>query len=107
MFVLVVWKVCVPPKIHLFLWLLSHNKLATVDNLNEKGMDTPKLCHFYDEEESILHLFFECVVARTIWACVSEYFWFELGRDFLSVASKWLCKEEHYISNIISSAVMR
>jgi hypothetical protein len=27
-----VWNICVPPKIHLFLWLLSHNKLATVDN---------------------------------------------------------------------------
>jgi hypothetical protein len=30
-----VWSVNVPPKVQLFLWLLSHNKLATVDNLNK------------------------------------------------------------------------
>jgi hypothetical protein len=33
-----VWNIRIPPKIQLFLWLLSHNKLATVDNLNRKGM---------------------------------------------------------------------
>jgi hypothetical protein len=33
LYIPVVWNICVPPKIHLFLWLLSHNKLATVDNL--------------------------------------------------------------------------
>jgi hypothetical protein len=36
-----VWKINVPPKIHFFLWLLSHNKLATIDNLNKRGMSKP------------------------------------------------------------------
>jgi hypothetical protein len=56
----------VPPKIQLFLWLMSNNKLATVDNLNKKGMNKPSYCRFCDEE-SIRHLFFEFVVARRIW----------------------------------------
>jgi hypothetical protein len=36
-----VWNIVVPPKKQLFMWLLSHNKLATVDNLNKKGMNKP------------------------------------------------------------------
>jgi hypothetical protein len=36
-----IWNIGAPPKIHLFLWLLSHNNLATVDNLNKKGLDKP------------------------------------------------------------------
>jgi hypothetical protein len=53
-----IWNIVVPPKIHLFLWLLSHNKLATVDNLNKKGLDKPVQCSFCNEKESINHLFF-------------------------------------------------
>jgi hypothetical protein len=67
LFIPAVWKIYVPPTIHMFLWLLSHNKLATMDNLNKKGLDKPKLCQLCDEEENISHLFFECVVARSIW----------------------------------------
>jgi hypothetical protein len=36
-FILAVWKLKVPPRIHFFLWLLSNNKLLTRDNLEEKG----------------------------------------------------------------------
>jgi hypothetical protein len=36
-FIPAIWKVVVPPKVQLFLWLLSHNKLATVDNLKKRG----------------------------------------------------------------------
>jgi hypothetical protein len=35
-FVPVVWKLRVPPRIHFFLWLLSNDKLLTRNNL-EKG----------------------------------------------------------------------
>jgi hypothetical protein len=62
-----VWSVRVPQKIHMFLWLLSHNKLATVDNLNKKGLAKPESCMFCAENENISHIFFGCVVARVIW----------------------------------------
>jgi hypothetical protein len=74
-----VWNICVPPKFHLFLWLLSHNKLATIDNLNKKGISKPVQCRFCGEDESIGHLFFSCVVARSIWEDVSEFLGFEWG----------------------------
>jgi hypothetical protein len=34
-----IWKIGVPPKVQMFLWLLSHNKLATIDNLRKRGID--------------------------------------------------------------------
>jgi hypothetical protein len=73
-----VWNIVVPPKIHLFLWLLSHNKLATIDNLNKKGMKKPESCCFCGENENIKHLFFECVVARVIWGFISEFLGYDI-----------------------------
>jgi hypothetical protein len=75
-----IWNVMVPPKIQLFLWLLAHNKLTTVDNLNKKGLDKPVQCCFCTYHESVSHLFFECVVG--------EVFGHEIGTDYISVASK-------------------
>jgi hypothetical protein len=84
-----IWNIVVPPKIHLFLWLLPHNKLATVDNLNKKGLDQPVQCCFCNEE-TINHLFFECVVARAIWKMVSSFLGCEIGSDYFSVASDFI-----------------
>ena len=67
-FVPAVWNIKVPPKIQVFHWLLSNNKLMTIDNLAKRGVDKPKNCRFCDEIETINHLFFQCVVAKKIWA---------------------------------------
>jgi hypothetical protein len=66
MYIPTIWNIGVPPKIQLFLWLLSHNKLATFDNLNRKETSKPEQCCFCSENESIRHLFFECAVARVM-----------------------------------------
>jgi hypothetical protein len=102
-----VWNICVPPKIHLFLWLLSHNKLATVDNLNKKGMNKPVQCRLCGEDESVDQLFFCYVVVRNIWEDVSEFLGVRLGADYIPVASKWLSKEKYFVTNLISSALLR
>jgi hypothetical protein len=73
MYIPIVWGIRIPPKTILFLWLLAHNKLATVANLNRKGMHKPEECMFCNENESIAHLFFECVVAKATWAYVCEF----------------------------------
>jgi hypothetical protein len=106
-FVPAVWKINVPPKIQMFLWLLSHNKLATVDNLNKKGMEKHDLCVFCCEKESVKHLFFECAVARLLWGYVSEFFELRLGVDYISIASKWLNEKKWGTVNIISTAALR
>jgi hypothetical protein len=46
-----IWSVMAPPKIQLFLWLLSHSKLATVDNLNKRELARPVQCCFCAENE--------------------------------------------------------
>jgi hypothetical protein len=107
MYIPAVWVIRVPPKIQLFLWLLAHNKLATVDNLNRKGMHKPEECVFCSEKESIGHLFFECAVATTVWDYVCEFLGVEIGSDFISVASRWISKQKCYVINIISTAVLR
>jgi hypothetical protein len=97
----------VPPKIHFFLWILSHNKLAIVENLNKKGLDKTSQCRFCDEHESITHLFFECVVVKAMWGYASDFLGLNLGADYTSVASKWLSRDKFYIANTISAAVLR
>jgi hypothetical protein len=70
-----IWRIVVPPKIHLLLWLLSYNNLARVDNLNKKGLKKNTQCCPCNENESISHLFFDRVMAKVIWKHVSDFFW--------------------------------
>jgi hypothetical protein len=86
---------------------LAYNKLATVDNLNRKGCKKDTHCCYCGENESISHLFFECVVAKVIWSYISDLVGIEVGGDYVSVASKWLSKEKNYCINVISAAALR
>ena len=58
------WKIVVPHRYLVFLWLAFNNKILTRDNLNKRRMVDNLKCLFCDEEESVCHLFFECVVAK-------------------------------------------
>jgi hypothetical protein len=51
-----IWKVKIPYKVKIFMWLV----------IRRKWMGDP-LCQFCKEPETINHLFFECVVAKVIW----------------------------------------
>jgi hypothetical protein len=55
-----------------FLWLFSKNKLLTRDNLGIRRKLDNVSCLFCMEAESIHHLFFECVVAKQLWAFMYE-----------------------------------
>jgi hypothetical protein len=54
-----VWKIKVPPKIH-FLWLLSHNRILTRDNLVKRPNVDDLTCVFCNEPKTSTQLFFEC-----------------------------------------------
>jgi hypothetical protein len=75
---------------------MSHNKLATVDNLNKREMSKPVHCQFCGEHESVSHLFFECCVARVICGYAAEFLRMEIGSDYISVASQWLSEKIMY-----------
>jgi hypothetical protein len=65
------------------------------------------IANICEEEESIAHLFFECIVAKAIWGYAYEFLGFEVGTNYMSVASKWISRERFYVANIISAAVLR
>jgi hypothetical protein len=82
----VVWKITVPPRIHIFLWLLAKNKILTRDNLDKRRKLDDLTCLFCSEPETVHHLFFECCVAHSIWNIMSKILGISVGRDFESIA---------------------
>lgn len=61
-----VWNLKIPPRIQVFLWLVSQNKIMTRDNLKARGIPKPLECELCKEIETIKHLLFECIVARQL-----------------------------------------
>jgi hypothetical protein len=49
-----------PPRIHIFLWLLSDNKTLTRTNLAKRKYLDDQSCLFCSENETVHHLFFDC-----------------------------------------------
>ena len=101
-----IWDIIVPPRIHIFLWLLANNKILTRDNLAKRRNVENMNCLFCDEPESVHHLFFECVVAKACWAYLADIFHIGFGNDFESVARWWVSNTRHKIMNCCSSVLM-
>jgi hypothetical protein len=57
-FVHAVWKLNIPPRVQIFIWLLSKNKLLTRDTLAKRRNVDDRTYIFCAEPESIHHLFF-------------------------------------------------
>jgi hypothetical protein len=65
------WKAKIPLKIKIFMWLIQLNAILTKDNLAKRKWQGDKRCSFCNEEESIVHLFFDCYLARYIWSLIT------------------------------------
>ncbi|CAN1816233.1 Putative ribonuclease H protein At1g65750 [Linum perenne] len=58
------WKLAIQPKFHLFLWRILKRSLPVKTELNYRGMEIPTFCPVcWDGEETIEHLFFDCILA--------------------------------------------
>jgi hypothetical protein len=62
----VVWKLKIPPRIQVFLWPFSQNKIMTKDNLRKRGKPKPLECILCKEIEYVTHLFFDCIVSQLL-----------------------------------------
>jgi 5-methylcytosine-specific restriction endonuclease McrA len=66
------WKINVPPKLHVFLWLLANEKVLTRDNLAKRRQVDDLTCLYCNDTESVKHVFFECCVAKWLWEVLAE-----------------------------------
>ena len=96
-----------PPKIHFFLWLVSHNKLLTRDNLVKRQQVDDLTCVFCSEPETCSHLFFECVVSKNIRAELKTLNDINYdGVSLESIASMWICEKKFMVQNTVHAAAM-
>jgi hypothetical protein len=65
------WKAKIPLKIKIFMWLVENNSILTRDNLSRRGWQGDQRCAFCLENESIIHLYFDCSMARYIWSLIA------------------------------------
>lgn len=101
-----VWQLSVPPRIHIFLWLLSNNKILTRINLAKRRHVGDLRCLFYNEHETTHHLFFECIIANIMWKHLSDIFDIALGSNYESIARWWLSNNNHCVLNMSCAALM-
>lgn len=69
-----IWKGKIPAKIKIFLLLMTNDAILTKDNLLKRNWKGDPTCYFCNYTEDISHLFFQCCVAKTIWAVVAKCF---------------------------------
>jgi hypothetical protein len=103
---LAIWNLNVPPRIHVFLWLLANNKTLTRYNLHKQRHVEEKTSLFCTELEFVAHLFFECFVAHHIWQALSHIFCIRLGNVCESVARWWINNNKNSILNMFSSVTL-
>ena len=101
-----VWSIKVPPRVQVFLWLLSHNKLMTKDNLAKRGIEKPPDCVYCTDKETMDQLYFGCVVAKQIWRRVSILLSIDLGSDYLSISRFWPANKKHTVLNSICACII-
>jgi hypothetical protein len=61
---------------------------------------------FCSEEETVHHVFFECVVAKHMWVYISECLYVNLGGCFESIGKFWLSDKKNSVINIFTSAAL-
>ena len=62
-----IWQVAAPLKIKIFVWLATHDKTLSRENLGKRGWPGPQCCAICGcSLESNNHIFLQCLVAVSI-----------------------------------------
>jgi hypothetical protein len=96
------WKLKLPPKIKTFLWYLNKGVTLTKDNLVRINWTGSTSCAFYNREETIQHLFFECHYAKFLWRALHVPFSIQSPLNINDMFTSWLLtlgqnKENKYL----------
>ncbi|CAN0922513.1 Putative ribonuclease H protein At1g65750 [Linum grandiflorum] len=66
-----IWIPSVPTKVQCFVWLVYYKRIATVDNLQRRGLQMVNRCVLCLEDlESVDHLFLHCKFSSLVWSKV-------------------------------------
>ena len=68
------WKLKIPLKVKVFIWLLHRGVILTKDNLAKRNWNGSKQCCYCSAEKTIAHLFFDCHLARLVWRIIHTTF---------------------------------
>ena len=101
-----IWKIRVPPNIHVFLWLIYYKKSLTRDNLAKRRHVDDMSCVFYSEPETRKHLFFDCIVAKNVWNLVADILKVDVPNSFALLTSFWKRRKHCEALNIVSAAAL-
>jgi len=94
-FPMALWKLGCPPRMIFFAWLVFNNRNLTWDNLRKRNWHGPSRCSMCEsEEETNLHMFFQCISSQEIWYELAILFDFP-HNVFASVhaAFQWWCTQ--------------
>jgi hypothetical protein len=83
-------KLKVPLKIKIFMWFLHQKVILTKDNLEKPNWNGCPKCAFTDSNESINHLFFECLLARLVCRVVFSTFNIVPPANVMNMFRNWL-----------------
>jgi hypothetical protein len=75
----------------------GNNKILTRDNLAKRREVTNRSCLFCSKSETILHLLYECCVARNLWGVVAEIAGLPMVPDFEAMAKWWIRSKKNII----------
>eukprot|EP00253_Pinus_taeda_P016878 PITA_16878 len=88
----IVWERNWWPKVSIFIWLASKNKILTWDRIQKKGFIGPSRCYLCNSEgETRNHLLINCPFAKTLWINTKRTFGKpeNAPREFNEVAFQW------------------
>ena len=85
-----VWKLKIPLKVKIFIWLLHRGVILTKDNLAKRNWKGSKQCCFCIDDETIAHLFFGCDMARLFWRIIFITFGLTKSNNIVHLFGSWL-----------------
>ncbi|KAE8721604.1 putative pentatricopeptide repeat-containing protein [Hibiscus syriacus] len=105
-----VWQGLVPPRVEVFLWQLSLNKVAVRGELKKRGvhLGEDSLCPFCNQaEESVQHLFIYCQFSWVLWNRIIAYWGIKLAlpTDPSSILISWLRLAKWFLAKYPLSSI--
>ena len=90
-----IWKVKVPLRIKIFMWFVHKQVILTKDNLLKRHWVGSSRCCFYDNNETIQHLFIDCPLAKLLWRTIHMAFNIVPAVSIAALFGAWLAGMEH------------